>query len=48
MQVGLRGRHFFLTSYFEGMTWSESALVRYSLQPTSRMITVGLQTGFNF
>jgi hypothetical protein len=48
MQVGVRGRHLFLTGYFEGMTWSESAVVRDSMQPTSRMITVGLQTGFNF
>lgn len=48
VQMGLRGRHLFLSGYFEGMTWSESAVVRDSLQPTSRMITVGLQSGFSF
>jgi hypothetical protein len=38
----------FLSSYFEGMTWGESNIRRDSLQPTSRMVTVGLHAGLSF
>lgn len=48
VEVGLRGPHLFLTTYFEGLTWSESAVVRDSLQPTSQMVLVGLRSGFSF
>lgn len=56
VELGLRGRHLFLSTYFDGMAWRESALVHSisggwivdSLQPQSRMLTVGLRSGFNF
>jgi hypothetical protein len=48
LELGLRGRHLFLASFFEGLTWGESNIRRDSLQPTSRMVTVGLRAGLSF
>ena len=48
LELGLRGRHVFLASSFEGMTWGESNVRRDSLQPISRMVTVGLHAGLSF
>lgn len=48
LEGGLRGRSLFLAAFFEAMTWGESAVVRDTLQPASRLFTVGLKTGFSF
>jgi hypothetical protein len=47
-EVGVAGRHFSLSAFTELMTWGESAVVRYSLQPASLMLTVGGRVGCTF
>ncbi|MGQ9574143.1 MAG: hypothetical protein ACUVUC_02400 [Thermoguttaceae bacterium] len=47
-EAGIRGPRFFVAAFFEAMTWGQSALVRDTLQPESRMLTTGLKTGFCF
>jgi len=47
-ELGLRSRRLFFAGFFEAMTWQQSAVVRDTLQPASRMFTVGLKTGFSF
>lgn len=47
VEAGYRGRHLFLSGFFEGMAWEESSVVRDSLQPASRLYTVGLRAGVN-
>jgi hypothetical protein len=48
LELGLRGPRLFLSAHCEAMTWGESDAVRDSWQPRSRMVTVGLKTGFRF
>lgn len=48
LELGLRGPRLFLSAQFEAMTWADSHVVRNSFQPRSRMLTVGLNTGFRF
>ena len=48
VEVGLRSRRVHLSGYFEGMSWGESPVVRDTLQPRSRMFTVGLKSGVSF
>jgi hypothetical protein len=48
LECGLRGRHVFLAGYFESMAWGQSPVVRDTLQPYSRMYTIGLKTGLAF
>jgi len=48
LELGLRSRRLFLSAHTEFMTWGESDLVRDSCQPRSRLVTVGLRTGFRF
>jgi hypothetical protein len=52
-EVGLRSRRLFVAGFFEAMTWRQSSIVRDTLQrdtlqPDSRLFTVGLKTGFSF
>jgi hypothetical protein len=48
LEAGLRGQRLFVGAYLEAMSWSQSAIVRGWLQPTSTMLTAGLQTGVSF
>ena len=48
VECGLRTRRFHVCGFFEAMTWRESAAVRETFQPQSRMFTVGLKSGFSF
>jgi len=48
LEGGLRSRHFHLSSFLEAMAWRQSGVVRDTLQPRSRMFTMGLKTGFSF
>jgi hypothetical protein len=47
-EFGVRVMHFSASAYIEVMTWGESAVVRDSFQPDSRMLTVGGQLGYTF
>jgi len=46
LEAGVRGRRFYLSAFFEAMSWGESDDVRGCFQPQSEMYTVGLRTGF--
>jgi hypothetical protein len=48
LEAGLRGRRFLLSACFEGMGWSQSEVVRDSLQPASSFLTVGIKAGYCF
>jgi hypothetical protein len=48
MELGVRFQHVTVAAYLEGFTWGESAEVRGSLQPASRMLTLGGQLGYTF
>jgi len=48
LECGIRSRHLFLSANFETLAWGESPVVRDTLQPYSRMFTVGLKTGLSF
>jgi hypothetical protein len=48
VQVGARYSGFLLAAYLEVMTWTESAMVRYSFQPESSMLTVGGCMAYTF
>lgn len=48
VEVGLRGKHFFLSGECEVMTWSESSVVEGLYQPNSQMVTVGGRCGLHF
>jgi hypothetical protein len=48
MQLGVRYQKFSLSAFAEVMTWGASAIVDYSYQPESRMLTVGGQLGYTF
>ncbi len=48
VECGIRGKHGLLGGYFDATTWHESAIVRGSLQPNSKMLLLGLRTGFTF
>jgi hypothetical protein len=45
---GLRGQRLFAGAFFEFLGWSQSGVKRYTLQPDSKMLTVGLKTGVHF
>jgi hypothetical protein len=47
-ELGVRFHRFCASAYIETMTWGESAVVRDSFQPDSRMLTVGGQLGYTF
>jgi hypothetical protein len=47
-ELGVRSRRLLLAAYLEAMTWRESSIVRDTLQPNSRLFTVGLKAGFSF
>jgi hypothetical protein len=47
-EFGVRFQRFSVSAYLEAMTWAESAVVRDSLQPESRMLTLGGQLGYTF
>jgi hypothetical protein len=47
-EFGVRFQHFSVSAYLEAMTWGESAVVRDSYQPDSRMLTIGGQFGYTF
>ncbi len=47
-ELGLRSRRLFVAGFFEALTWEQSSVVRDTLQPASRLFTVGLKTGFSF
>ncbi len=48
LEGGIRGQHAMLGGYFDATTWHQSAVVRGSLQPNSKMLLLGLKTGFTF
>jgi hypothetical protein len=48
LEAGLRSRRLLLAAFFEAFAWSQSEIVRDTLQPNSRMYTIGLKTGFSF
>jgi hypothetical protein len=48
LEGGIRGRRFLLSAYFEAMSWSQSDIVRDSLQPFSSFMTIGLRAGYCF
>jgi hypothetical protein len=48
LEAGVRGRRFLLSLYFEGMSWTQSDVVRDSLQPASQFTTVGFKAGYSF
>jgi hypothetical protein len=48
IEGGVRGRRFLLSAYVETMSWSQSDIVRDSLQPFSSFTTVGLRAGYCF
>jgi hypothetical protein len=53
IELGVRFQRFSLSAVAEAMTWSESAVVQDaygdgSLQPASRMLTIGAQIGYTF
>jgi len=48
MELGVRFQRFCASAYLEAMTWGESAVVRDSFQPESRMLTLGGQLGYTF
>jgi len=48
MELGVRFEQFSVSAYLEEMTWGESAVVRDSLQPASRMLTIGGKLGYSF
>jgi hypothetical protein len=48
LEGGVRGRRVFLSLFFETMNWGESDVVRDSVQPASRMLTLGIRTGLTF
>lgn len=48
LELGVRVMHFSAELYLEAFTWGESAVVRDSFQPDSRMLTVGGQLGYTF
>jgi hypothetical protein len=47
-EFGIRFQRFAASAYAEVMTWGESAVVRDSFQPNSRMVTIGGQVGYTF
>jgi len=48
LEAGIRGRRFMLAITAEAMSWTQSDVVRDSLQPASSFTTVGLKAGFCF
>lgn len=48
MELGVRFQRLAVSAYLEGFTWGESAESRGSLQPASRMLTIGGQLGYTF
>jgi hypothetical protein len=48
MELGIRFQRFCAEAYLETFTCGESAVVRDSLQPASRMLTIGGQLGYTF
>jgi hypothetical protein len=48
MELGVRFQRLAVSAYLEGFTWGESAVARGSLQPASRMLTIGGQLGYTF
>jgi hypothetical protein len=48
VELGVRGRRFLLSAYFEAMSWTQSDVVRDSLQPASSFTTFGFKAGYCF
>lgn len=48
MELGVRFQKCSVSAYLEGMTWGESPVVRDTLQPESRMLTVGGKLSYTF
>ncbi len=47
-RLGVSYHRFTADAYLEAFTWGESAVVRDSFQPNSRMLTVGGELGYSF
>jgi hypothetical protein len=48
LEIGLRGKHFFLSGECEVMSFSASPVAQDFYQPSSQMVTVGGRLGFHF
>lgn len=48
LEAGIRGRRFFLSVLYEGISWTHSDVVRESLQPASQLTTFGIKAGYSF
>jgi hypothetical protein len=48
LEAGIRSRRFLLSAYFEAMSWTQSDVVRGSLQPASSFTTIGFKAGYCF
>ena len=48
IEVGLRGRRLALSAFCESMNWGESAVVRDTLQPESRLLLLGGRLAYRF
>ena len=47
-ELGVRYRQFAAGAFLEAFTWGESAIVRDSFQPASRMLTIGGKLSYTF
>ncbi len=47
-EAGIRGRHFYLSAFFESFSWRDSGIVRDAYQPYSQLTLIGIKSGFQY